>query len=651
MKHYGWTALLAMLLIGCNSAEPASQTAAGQTQPAPAATAPADGMPPMDGMAPAAPPADQPVIAVDAQGLGTVSVQLGKTFSLLPSLTGALATAKDRVWATDTGGVASVNQDGLVQAWYPGTANISVSSKSSAGASAIFAVTVTAAAAPAASPPPAAVVGVGAQPALLKDYRSMTTVQVQGKPFQQADYSEMVYRPRQFAPGLLVDLHNKGAAAATVASAGSYAGWDALVTPNDPSNSVGQQSDWLVLHLNRPATLAVVWRSQFARPAWMQDWKAQGSVGLNVNGSVQSVPVYVKNFAAGEVKLGRDEAPAPNGANVYFVLLGEQNGSASAAPSTPAGQPVPLPNTACPAWVHDTFVAKGPDGKTYPTWHPQIDPRYWCTFGHEHGSDPNALGGTFKPLYGYTAGVDGMSEPHVGFKTYTFKNASTGRVWVMTQHMGTAGQGRACTRYHTLDVAVLDGGTLKADLHLMGDFGRGQVFTASGIQSITGCPTDQNAISNRGVRVINTSDGGGYEPWVVDDEYNITGFFPGFMSFKTRDFIARCADQACKTVVTRPGQYGAGRILDYGDLWVKAGNHTSNSGVFYTNTLADKFVAAGSAMSVKQYVEPGFSDVMAKPADPGGFCGAFDTWQNVYDCTLPIISPMNNLEGGLTQNN
>lgn len=649
MKHVGWTALLASVLIACNTAEPATKTGPTPAASTPAASTPADGMAPMDGMT----PPEEPLVHIDAQGLGTASVQVGKTVSLLPSLTGSLATAKDRVWATDAGGVASVNQDGLVQAWYPGKANISVSSKT-AGARTAFAVTVMAASAtptPPVGAPPAPVTGPEAQPTLLKDYRIMTQVQVQGQPFSQADYSEMVYRPRQFAPGLLVDLHNKGAAAATVASAGSYAGWDALVTPNDPSNSVGQQSDWLVLHLNRAATLAVVWRSQYARPAWLQDWKAQGSVSLNTWGSAQSVPVYVKSFAAGEVKLGRDEAPAPNGANVYFVLLAEQSGAASAAPSTPAGQPVPVPNAPCPSWVHDTYVAKGPDGKMYPTWHPQIDPRYWCTFGHEHGSDPGALGGSFKPLYGYTAGVDGMNEPHVGFKTYTFRNPSTGRVWVITQHMGTAGQGRACTRYHTLDVAVLGGGVLKADLHLMGDFGRGQVFTPSGIVSITGCAADQNAISNRGVRVINTSDDGGYEPWVVDDEYNVTGFFPGFMSFKTRDFIARCADQACKTVVKRPGQFGAGRILDYGDLWVKAGDHGGNSGVFSTNTLADKFVAAGSPMSVKQFVEPGFSDIMAKPADPGGFCGAFDTWQNVYDCTLPIISPMNNLEGGLTQDN
>ena len=636
--------LLAALLSACSSGTPASTETVQATGTNPPVTESS---------------------AADPLSLGTVSVVVGQTRSLLPELAGTLQTATDRVWSTDNGGVASTNQDGLVQAWYPGRATIRVVQKSNAASAQSFAVTVTATAAqpaPAPVPTPAPtsppLVSSGAQPTLLRDYRIMTTVQVLGKDFSQADYSEMVYRPRQFAAGLRVDLHNQGAAAATVAVPGSYAGWDALVTPNDPSNSVGQQNDWLTLHLNRAATLAVVWRSQYARPAWLQGWTEKGSVGLNVgSGTPQTVPVYVKSFPAGEVKLGRDEAPAPGGANVYFLLLAESNGAPSAAPGTPAGQPLPTPNTPCPAWVHDGYVAKGPDGKMYPTWHPQIDPRYWCTFGHEHGSDPGALGGSFKPLYGYTAAADGMSEPHVGFKTYTFRNPASGRVWVMTQHMGTAGQGRACTRYHTLDVAVLDGatgvtgGTVRADLHLMGDFGRGQVFTEGGIKTITGCAIDQNTVDDRAVRVINTSVEGGYEPWVVDNEYNVTGFFPGFMSFKTRDFIARCADQACRTVVPRPGQYGANRILDYGDLWVKAGGKTANTGEFYTNTLADRFVAAGTAGSLRQYIEPGFSDIMAKPADPGGFCGAFDTWQNVYECDKPIITPMVNLEGGLTQSN
>ena len=46
----------------------------------------------------------------------------------------------------------------------------------------------------------------------------------------------------------------------------------------------------------------------------------------------------------------------------------------------------------CPASLHDTFAVVGPDGKRYPTWHPPrvTDPATGelCTFGHEHGRNP-----------------------------------------------------------------------------------------------------------------------------------------------------------------------------------------------------------------------------------------------------------------------
>jgi hypothetical protein len=46
----------------------------------------------------------------------------------------------------------------------------------------------------------------------------------------------------------------------------------------------------------------------------------------------------------------------------------------------------------CPVSLHETFSVIGPDGKLYPTWHPPTvtDPATGqpCTFGHEHGADP-----------------------------------------------------------------------------------------------------------------------------------------------------------------------------------------------------------------------------------------------------------------------
>src|SRR5437899_3225580 len=47
--------------------------------------------------------------------------------------------------------------------------------------------------------------------------------------------------------------------------------------------------------------------------------------------------------------------------------------------------PPPVAGQPCPSFLHDSWVTTGPDGNSYPTWHPAIDPRYGCFYGHEHG--------------------------------------------------------------------------------------------------------------------------------------------------------------------------------------------------------------------------------------------------------------------------
>lgn len=66
------------------------------------------------------------------------------------------------------------------------------------------------------------------------------------------------------------------------------------------------------------------------------------------------------------------------------------------------------PNTkydTCTKAEHDIFRAKGPDGKWYPTWHPPTMKRAdgtTCTFGHEHGRNPE--GSNLLPLINSTYG-------------------------------------------------------------------------------------------------------------------------------------------------------------------------------------------------------------------------------------------------------
>lgn len=492
---------------------------------------------------------------------------------------------------------------------------------------------------------------VQAQPVLLRSYQRMTSVTISGVAAKKPEYGGMFYRPRQFNTGLNVDYGTTHFGTQIVTNPGNYANWDLLSVPNLYFHTTGAQSDYLQVELNRPATVAVVWRpTNIARPAWLADWSAEGTVSLNN----RAVPVYRKTFAAGTVNLGKVGAPSPNGSQNYFVLLGEQTGVASSPPAVPAGQTVPVPNTACPTWVHDQYVAVGPDGKSYPTWHPKIDRTYWCSFGHEHGSDP-ALAGVnssgkpvYQPLYGYIQTLDEHVEPHAGYKTHAVKDRTTGHWWLWTVHMGSSGQGRVCQQFHSMDVGIVVGGVKKADIHLMGDFGRAK-YGGNGAPAITnlvtGCPVNQTAIRDMGMRGFVT-DSSGYEPWVVDSEYNVTGLKPEFFSPKTNFPATDCANPPSCTQLkpASHGEFGTVRFLEFSRPKVAAGSYGRNSGTFYTDVEGKGFVAAGAAMSVQQYIEPGFSSVMTPPIDASGYCSIWDGWTEEYKCHMPLIVQENNIE-------
>jgi hypothetical protein len=151
------------------------------------------------------------------------------------------------------------------------------------------------------------------------------------------------------------------------------------------------------------------------------------------------------------------------------------------ATATPSSGSVPVAGQPCPAWVHDRYVAQGPDGAWYPTWHPPVDPQYGCSFGHEHGDDPTgatALRGR-SVLFGYASIKAGMSEPHVGFKVFVWNNiqhpnapAHSGASVVMVLHQGTAGAGRFTTVFHDLEFHYVnpnDG--REVHIHMLAPFG------------------------------------------------------------------------------------------------------------------------------------------------------------------------------------
>lgn len=121
--------------------------------------------------------------------------------------------------------------------------------------------------------------------------------------------------------------------------------------------------------------------------------------------------------------------------------------------------------------MHDSFVATGPDGRQYPTWHPPSVGD--CHFGHEHGSNPNRFPFATSPVvFGYTGLQAGDAEPHVGFKVYVVDDRARNLWWRLTFHQGSGSPNRAFVQHHSIDVLVhhTDGRKL-TDVHLMADTG------------------------------------------------------------------------------------------------------------------------------------------------------------------------------------
>lgn len=88
----------------------------------------------------------------------------------------------------------------------------------------------------------------------------------------------------------------------------------------------------------------------------------------------------------------------------------------------------------CSVDVHARYWTYGPDGKVYPTWHPNRDPS-GCVFGHEHGDDPRTsdlFSVSGWPAMGYTSEVmaDNLvessqrHEDHVGHKVLSVNNVN-----------------------------------------------------------------------------------------------------------------------------------------------------------------------------------------------------------------------------------
>jgi hypothetical protein len=446
---------------------------------------------------------------------------------------------------------------------------------------------------------------------------------------QNQDLAHAVYRPfRQYADSFQVADARWGADTVWPSSGGQDQ-WDFLLVPNEGIDRIQSDPNWLTLTLNRAARISIVWHSKGVVPAWLAErgWVAGDASGDSFCGG--PCPTYARVAGPGPVVLGGVNAAGDSAEHdVYYVLLEEADGTLPPLPGQ-LGSPAAQPNQPCPGWVHDQYVTTGPDGKTYLTWHPQIDPVYWCYFGHEHGSNPDLFLAGYKPPFGYADAVAGTPEAHAGFKLYAVTDANGGK-WLFMHHMGSSTLQATCEhpgRFHEVDVAYrAPGARPAAKLFFTADFGMAtdNANPPSRLQP-SACPDQGLDVKGNGRREIPTNSTGGvfYEPWIFGQSGAVLGL-QGAVAFNTLDQMRHCDTVQCTRAVPT-GLTGTHRYMQPNRAFGLLSSGTA-TGTFYTDPSGVTFLCGCQQTGVvQQYLAPGLNvrwtypndDTFVDSADPG----------------------------------
>lgn len=318
--------------------------------------------------------------------------------------------------------------------------------------------------------------GDGPQPVLLKWYEVKLVSQRTTQPGTRSSR----YIPGG-APYTMSEDAYPNAPLNDTAAAGRYLGWDLLKLPYYGADV----DDWLRFAVNRDARVCLTLGWQLDEDLTLPGGWTRSGVGVAADGAAvdlnddmpqpEKAGVFCRNVAAGVVTIPRAGLLSRR-AFGYDLLLGEADGSAPPRPAPPPGQPTVWPNVRCPAALHDLWMTPSHDaddadtaGKTWRTWHPQVDPVYWCYYSHDHGSAPHFMGG-WAPKWHYTAWKNGrQSESHIGFKGYGLRSA--GADWYFSAHASTSDMRRVHERFHTVTMTAAVAGEVVADISCKGDFG------------------------------------------------------------------------------------------------------------------------------------------------------------------------------------
>jgi hypothetical protein len=453
-------------------------------------------------------------------------------------------------------------------------------------------------------------------------------------------YQKVRYQPRQWQTGFVAPDAAWGTW--NVTSAGVGAGCDFYSSLNEGLFRQSNAANTHEVLLNRASRVYIVGREPAANlPTWMTALPLAGSVNAYnpTNNFTRTWNVYRADIQAGSTFFGGSWSTGvtpTGGRNMPWFIFCESDGTPSPTPIVPIGQDVPAPNQPCPQWVHDLAVTTGPDGQTYATWHPQIDPVYWCYYGHEHGSDPDWLD-TDLPAFEFVAQQHGMTEGHPGFKVYVVDTLDGLYRLRVVHHFGTAGQARACNRFHTFEIRArrISDNALVADLRFMADFGAAMNTDAPHhVFQPASCPNQGNVAPSNGNRKMPVAPSGTqYEPWTPDFTATILGL-TGSFGINTPP-ITGCADVECSSVVLM----GTPNILGYGsgaERFISSGNIAiayvaGRAENFCTNPLATAVVPCSNADAVPQLVKAGL--VMTSPISTTGLqCVEIRQWGQPFTC-------------------
>lgn len=302
---------------------------------------------------------------------------------------------------------------------------------------------------------------------------------------------------------------------------------------------------------------------------------------------------------------------------------------------------------------------KAPDGNLYPTWMPQVDNRYNCHYGHEHGTNPAVLFTGWRPPFGYASTVaTGQPMFHEGYKGFGFYDRHGNR-WYIVLHQGSSRLGALCNPYHDMALYVEDGsGERLVELYWMGDFGHSQVNASGEPFEPVMCPTqfEDAPKTGAGTRLFPTVDTGStlYNPWRLANrpEYEaVVGLYSGHLTIWA-DSTDICEDRYCADAVAT-GRVGTKRLMQ---ITAEFGiNNPAHTGNFCTDPYLTEVTSCDDGRAVRQYIAP--SVTVLNPSISGK-CYQRSPWDMLYVCDGNAYDPWAwgsdgsyNLFGGITGDN